>query len=169
MSSDKITATLIIEVLGRPPEHIEETLRDIIKKIDAEKDVAVVESRINPSVEVQNQKGMFTTFGEIEVETKDLVTLTILMFKYMPAHIEIISPESLKLNSFNLNAILNELAMRLHKYDEVARILQMEKSILENQLKGIFQKIQQAKENKKAKENDKEKESEEKTAFKDDK
>lgn len=162
MSSDKITASLVIEVLGRPPEHIEETLREIIKKIDEEKGVSVVESKLNPSVEIQNQKGMFTTFAEIEVETKDLLTLSVLMFKYLPAHIEIISPENLKMNSFEVNAVLNELIMKIHKYDEVARILQMEKSILENQLKGIYQKIQQAKENKKAKENDKEKDSDEK-------
>ncbi len=138
MSSDKIVASLVIEVLGRPPEHIEETLREIIKKIGEEDGVSILESKINSSVEIQNQKGMFTTFAEIEVETKDLTTLVILMFKYMPAHIEIISPEALTLTNNGWNDIFNELVRRLHGYDEVAGVLQMEKKILEDKLRHVL-------------------------------
>jgi hypothetical protein len=52
------------------------------------------------------------------------------MFKYMPAHIEIIQPELIALSNNGFNDILNELTRRLHGYDEIARIMQIEKQIL---------------------------------------
>ena len=58
----------------------------------------------------------------------------------MPAHIEIIYPEKIQLSNHELNDILNELTRRLHGYDEVARIVQVEKSILEKKLKELMPK-----------------------------
>jgi hypothetical protein len=55
----------------------------------------------------------------------------------MPAHIEIIQPEFIVLTSGGWNDILNELTRRLHGYDEVARIVQVEKSILEKKLREV--------------------------------
>ena len=122
-----INAILIIDVIGKPPKYLTETLSGIIKKIDAEKGVNVVGKKINEPKLMKDQKDFYTNFAEIEVEVQEIFNLVILMFKYMPAHIEIISPELIALTNNGWNEILNELTRRLHGYDEIARIVQTEK------------------------------------------
>ena len=144
-----IGVVMIIEVIGRPPEHLTETLNDLIKQIDEEKGVFVKEKKINEPVLMKDQKDFYTSFAEIEVEVEEILDLAMLMFKYMPAHIEIISPELIALTNNGWNDILNELTRRLHGYDEIARIIQTEKTILEKKLKEVIN------ENKEKKEQDK--------------
>ncbi len=134
--SKGIRAIMILEVLGRPPEHLTETLKKLAKEIDEEKGVDVKEKKINEPILMKDQKEFYTSFMEIEVEVEEILILAILMFKYMPAHIEIITPELIILSNNGWNDVLNELTRRLHGYDEMARVLQAEKNILEKKLKG---------------------------------
>ncbi len=158
MSSDerkKVSAMMIIEVLGRPPEYLIETLNNLIKQIGEEKGVVVKETKINEPVLMKEQKDFYTSFAELEIEVEEILYLAILMFKYMPAHIEILSPQNIVLSNSGWNDILNELTRRLHGYEEVTRIVQTEKMILENQLRTITglkeEDKKQEKENKKEK------------------
>ncbi len=133
-----INAVMIIEVLGKPPEHLTETLNEIVKKIDEEKGVSVLSKKINEPILIKDQKEFYTSFAEIEVGVKEIFNLGILMFKYMPAHIEVISPELIALTNNGWNEILNEITRRLHGYDEIARIVQAEKNILEKKLRELM-------------------------------
>ncbi len=139
MSSDevKVTAAIILDVIGKPPEHLIESLERIIDEIDKEKGITVTTKEIKVPTLMKDQKDFYTTFAEIEVEVEDILYLTILLFKYMPAHIEIISPENIALTNNGLNDILNELIRRLHGYDEIARILQAEKSVMLKKIQEI--------------------------------
>ncbi len=139
MSPDeiKIRAVMVLEILGRPPEYLTETLNSLIKSIGEEKGVIVKEKKINQPVLMKEQKDFYTSFAEVEVEVEEILQLVILMFKYMPAHIEIISPQNISLTNADWGDVLSELIRRLHGYEEIARILQTEKSVLEAKLREI--------------------------------
>lgn len=139
MSSDEVNvrAAIILDVIGKPPEHLIESLERIIDEIDKEKGITVKTKEIKVPTLMKDQKNFYTTFAEIEVEVEDILYLTILLFKYMPAHIEIISPENIVLTNNGLNDILNELIRRLHGYDEIARILQAEKAVMLKKIREI--------------------------------
>ena len=142
MNSDEtknISVVFILEVIGRPKEHLTETLDKIIKELDEEKRVSVKSKKINEPVLMKDQKDFYTSFAEVEIEIEKILDLAILVFKYMPAHVEIIYPEIIALQNNDWNDILNELARRLHGYDEVARIIQTEKIILEKKLRDILE------------------------------
>ena len=142
MSSDekkKVSAILVLEVLGRPPEYLTETLNNLIKTIGEEKGTVVKEAKINTPVELKEQKGFYASFTEIEVEVEEILYLAILMFKYMPAHVEIVSPANINLPTAGWNDIFNELVRRLHGYEEIAKMMQTEKVILENQLRTLLE------------------------------
>lgn len=126
----KVSAVMILDVIGRPPEHLVKSLEELINAIDKEQGVVVKSKQIKEPTVMKDQKDFYTTFAEIELEVDEILYLAILMFKYMPAHIEIISPELIALSNNGFNDILNELIRRLHSYDEIARIMQMEKQIL---------------------------------------
>lgn len=140
LTEDKIRAVILIEVLGKPPEHLKETLEKISETIGKEKGVEVKNSKINEAAELEKKPGFYTNFSEIEIETEGLMQLIMVLFKYMPAHIEIISPENLKISNNSLAELFNELTRRLHGYDEIARIMQVEKKILEKKLKEVLEK-----------------------------
>ncbi|MBU3907076.1 MAG: hypothetical protein KKA64_02380 [Nanoarchaeota archaeon] len=133
-----IRAILIIEVLGKPAEHLTQTLQNLIKNIEEEPKVQVIEQKINEPILIKDQKNFYTSFAEIEVEVEEILYLAVLMFKYMPAHIEIINPELIALTNNGWNDILNELTRRLHGYEEIARIIQAERGILEKRLKEVL-------------------------------
>lgn len=139
MSSDevKVSVIMILDIIGRPPEHLVESLEKIIEEMGKEKGVTLKSKQIKEPAPIKDQKDFYTTFAEIEVEVDEILYLAILMFKYMPAHIEIIQPELITLSNNGFNDILNELTRRLHGYDEIARIMQIEKQILINKIQEL--------------------------------
>lgn len=140
-----IKAVFILEIIGKPKEHLVQTLEKIIESIDKEKGVKVIEKKIKEPVELKNNKDFYTTFAEIEIEVEEILQIAILMFKYMPANVEIIEPELIALSNNGWNDILNELTRRLHAYDEIARVLQMQTAKLQRDLKEFGFEIKDGK------------------------
>ena len=123
---EKITALMIIEVLGRPESYLKETLESLIKQINEEKGVKLNTKKINEPHHVKEEKDLFTSFAEIEVEVESPAILPVLVFKYMPSHIEVIEPENFIFKNLDFGEMLNEITRRLHKYEELVRIMQIQ-------------------------------------------
>lgn len=130
-----IRAAIILEMIGRPANHLTESMEKIIQEMEKEKGVKVVSKDIKEPVELKENKEFFSTFSEIEIEAEEIANIAIILFKYMPAHIEIIEPELIALTNNGWGDIFNELARRLHGYDEVARVLQFRNAELEKKVK----------------------------------
>ncbi len=148
MNSDdkpKIRVLMMLEVIGKPAEHLVAALEDLIKKLDEEQGVTVQkkdikEPKLIESKEGAQPSGFYTTFAEVEIDIEEISSLAYLIFRYMPAHIEVISPEVIALTNNGWNELFNELSRKLHGYDEVVRIVQVEKNILEKKLKELMGK-----------------------------
>jgi len=144
MSSDKsletkgIRVSFILEIIGCPPEHLIKTLEEIIKQIDNEKGVKVLSKEIKEPVLLKDSKEFYSTFAEIEIEVENILYIAILMFKYMPAHVEIIEPELIALTNNGWTDIFSEVTRRLHGYEEIARVLQIENKKLNEKLKELM-------------------------------
>ena len=135
-----ISARYILEIIGHPPEHLAETLEKLIAEMGKEKGVKVLDKKIMEPVEMEQQKGFYTTFAEVEVEVEEVLHLALLMFKYMPANVEIIEPELIALSNNGWSEILSEITRRLHSYDEVARVLQIQNSEMQKKLQELMPK-----------------------------
>ena len=132
-----IQAMLVLEMIGRPAEFITESMNKVVEEMEKEKGVKVISRSIKEPVELKENKEFFTTFAEVEIEVEEVANLAILMFKYMPAHIEIIEPELIALTNNGWGDILSELTRRLHGYDEVARVLQYENAELKKKIEEL--------------------------------
>ena len=130
LDETKMKAIVIFDIIGKPAEHLVETLEQFITAVDNEKGINVLSKNIKEPVSMKEQEGFYTTFAEVEVEIEEFLYLFVLLFKYMPAHIEIVYPEIIAFSNNGWNDILNELARRLHGYDEIARMMQIEKEML---------------------------------------
>jgi hypothetical protein len=120
--------------MGRPPEHIKEALNALIGKLGLEKGVKVLESKMHEPALVKDTKDIYTAFAEISIEFDSLTYYFGVLFAYMPAHIEIISPENLQLSNFELNDLGNKLLLRLHDYDALTKNFLYEKKFLTRKL-----------------------------------
>ncbi len=133
-----ISSTIILEIIGKPAEHLVTTLEDLIKKMGEEKGVKVINKKINEPVLMKDTKDFYTTFAEVDLEVEDILYLAIVMFKYMPAHVEVIEPELIALTNNGWTDILSELTRRLHGYEEVTRVLQLQNSKMQKKLKELL-------------------------------
>lgn len=134
----KVIVNLILEVLGRPPEHLKETLEKLLEGIKKEKGVLSLNSKtIKEPVLVKDQNNLYVSFADFEIEIESLVTLTFIVFKYMPAHIEVVYPEKLSLSNNEWNMVLNEITRKIHTYDEVTRVVQMQNNMLQEKIKEL--------------------------------
>src|SRR3990167_6615086 len=138
MRNEKINAIMILEAIGKPAEHLTTALNNLVGEVEKEKGVIVLNKILNEPAVMKDRKDLYTAFVELEIEVEEVLHIAILMFKYMPAHIEIISPELIVLTNNGWNDVLNELTRRLHGYDEVARVIQIEKNILEKKLRELL-------------------------------
>jgi len=152
MSKKPITALMIIEMLGRPKEHLEETFKEYIKKISSEKDVTLINQKIHEPKKIEHKPDekkeepraeveLFLTFAEIEIETNDIVTLMRIIFNYLPSHIEIISPENLELKNLDFNELFNEVIRRIHEYDNITKSVLMKNKIMHDQFQQIINNL----------------------------
>lgn len=153
MKDEKVNALMILEIIGKPAQYLVDTMNNVINQLAVEPGVAVRNRNVreprkleekagiaNPSregVKIEEQKEFYLSFAEVEVETDNIFTFIMLLFKYMPAHVEIISPEHISIPNSGMNEILNNLVSKLHGYDEIARVLQVQKAILEDKLKHL--------------------------------
>lgn len=134
-----IRAILIIEILGRPPEHVTQALNTVLASMKQDKKLIVLRQKTYRPKRAIDSKELFTAFMEVEVLTNGLIKLFEVCFDYMPSSIEIIEPAGLKLTAAQANAVVNDLAGRLHKFGEVAKRLNMEKQILQEKLNQVLQ------------------------------
>jgi len=143
MAETKIKALFIFEVMGRPPEHLKKSLEEYIKKLGENKGIKITKKEIHEpkSIEKEGVKDLFTTFSEVEVIVDDLNLIFEITLNMLPAHAEIIEPAELRMKNFDLSSIISNLSIKLHKYDEIAKTITIEKSILIRRLQEMQEKI----------------------------
>ena len=68
-----IKVRVIIEILGSPKKHVEETINKVVKKIETEEtDIKLLNGKSYEATEV---KGLWSTFAELELEFNNLYDL----------------------------------------------------------------------------------------------
>lgn len=157
MAETKIKALFIFEVMGRPPEHLKKSLEEYIKKLGENKGVNVIRKEIHEPkpIEKPGAEGLFTTFAEVEVIVDDLNLIFEITLNMLPAHAEIIEPANIKLKNFDLSGVISNLSIKLHRYDEIAKAVTMEKNILIKRLQEMQERINNLEKNVKKPEKEK--------------
>jgi hypothetical protein len=134
---EKIRASIVIEILGRPPEHVTEALNSLVTKLGSEKGVKLINKIIHEPQLAKDSKTLFSSFAEVELELDSIVNLFGIVFSYLPAHVEIISPEKVILPNAEMSEFASRLSEKLHEYDAVAKRLLVEREQLVKKLYEI--------------------------------
>jgi len=118
-----VTTIIIIEMMGRPPEHLKKGLMAHLEKFGAQKNVEVIKQTMSEPRLIDENNELYTIFSEVEFTCPTLLDVMNVIFDYMPASVEIVDPQTLSLPSDEATEVMNSLAGRLHKYDDVAKIM----------------------------------------------
>lgn len=142
---DKIRALFIFEMLGRPAEHIKEALEGLVDNLGNQKGIEINRRKVHEPKTAEKDgkeiKNLFTTFAEVELTADNLNLIFAVVTNMLPANVEIIEPDELRLKNFDLSSALSELAIKLHRYDEVAKALAIERRNIMNHIKILDDKI----------------------------
>jgi hypothetical protein len=138
---DKVHATMLLEILGKPKERVTEALETMTTKLGAEKGVSVTNKNIHDPAPLEGSNTLFTAFSELEVKFDEIGDFFQVLFSYMPAHVEITKPEKVSFMNSDLNEIGNSLLQRLHNYDAISKRVLIERDTLIKRLKEEFPEV----------------------------
>jgi len=155
---DKIKALFIFEMLGRPPDHIKKSLEEVVDKVGEVKGVTLNSKKIHEPKPVEDKsehKELFSTFAEIEVEVDNLNLLFAIVLNMLPANVEVLAPEELKFKNFDISSVLSQLTVKIHRYDELAKIMLIQKQNMTNEINDLQNKLKNFESEKKSSNKDK--------------
>lgn len=137
-NEQQIRFRTIIEILGKPKEHVEESLKKYVEQIKNDGNFMLLKEDYVPA----EQKGkLFSTFAELEIVSKSLPAMIGFCFDYMPSTMEIIKPEELKLKMTDLSSMLIDLQARLHKVDMVAKSFKIENDFIKRNMNALTRNL----------------------------
>ena len=140
---------MIVEMAGRPAEHLTAAIEKHIGVLNDIKDVEVHSIKVSeprvieqegddaPLDSLGHQTGqeIFTTFSEADFECESFGRMTEIMFDFMPSSVEVIEPGKLEIDAPEATAFLNNISGRLHRYDEIAKVLGERHKDMEDRLR----------------------------------
>jgi len=112
---------VMFEMLGKPKEHIEETIRKYIEKIKTDPNIEIFKEHFGDARTQEDD--LWSTFAEVEMLVKSMDKLTWLCVNFMPASIEIIQPEKKTYTNKEISFWINDVLARLHEISLMTKSL----------------------------------------------
>ncbi|MAG73472.1 hypothetical protein CL620_04095 [archaeon] len=133
----KIVFRTLIEVIGKPKEHVETALKGYLEKIGADERYTVLKKELADIKKQDGEQELWAIFAELEVEAREIPHIVSFCFDYMPSIIEVISPKSLVFDDVTTSHFLNDLQTRLHQIDMLTKQMRMENDALKHNTKAL--------------------------------
>lgn len=132
----KIKFLITFEIVGKPKEHVENSIKEYMENIKKDARIEVIKEDIAEAIELDD--GMFSTFCESEMAIKDLNVLTWLAVNFSPASIEILEPNSIGFSAANMTLWYNDLLSKLHEISTNMRATTQKNKILSLSMNTII-------------------------------
>jgi hypothetical protein len=124
----------IIEIAGKPAEHVKQVLEKLLEGLGKEKDVKLIYKKINEPKEGEKTPGLFSAFAEIEFMAKSFGRVMEFVIDYMPSSVEIVAPTDLNIKLAEANGVLNDLVGKIFKYETFMKALAVQNMNLRQEL-----------------------------------
>ena len=127
----------VIEILGRPKEHVESAIKEQVEKIKKDTKYQILEAEF-AEIKKQEEQDLWATFAELEVKAAKVEDLTFFCFEFMPSIIEIVEPENFQISDKDFSLFLNDLQAQLHQVDMVAKHVKLENDQLKRNMVALL-------------------------------
>ena len=123
-----LRANIIFEIIGKPKEHIEQTMKAYIENIKQETELKIINEEQEPAEEMED--GLFGVIAEVEMLIPNIEKLNWLCINFTPASIEILEPNKMTVKAKEIMDWTNDLLSRLHEIGIVQKNLQGQHDVL---------------------------------------
>jgi hypothetical protein len=123
-----IQSRVIIEIVGKPKEHVEKAIQDLMDHMRKNKDVIILTEHIEKAKE--HEGDLWSTFSDVEFLVEGIPKLVGFCFDYMPSSVEIMEPEDFRLKAREIASFVNEMQAKLHNLGIVIKRLKNENLFL---------------------------------------
>lgn len=135
--SKRILFRAVVEVLGKPKEHVDSTLKGYLKKLKENSRYEIVQEDL-AELKQHEESELWMAFAELEIKAAGVAEIIDFCFDYMPSLIEIIEPEELRLDSLTTSSFLNDMQAKLHGVDMIAKQMKMENQLINQSLARLL-------------------------------
>lgn len=125
------------EVIGKPKEHVEETIQQLVETVKKEETIQVLEEHIDDAVATEND--FFSTFAEVDMMVKNVETLTWLAANITPATIEIIEPLNFSFTAGDMQGWINDVLSTMHSIGYAHKTQNAELQFIKGQLRTLVE------------------------------
>ena len=133
-----IRCRTIIEVLGKPKEHVESAIKEYVEHIKQDSELVILSEDYS---EIKEQGKLWSKFVELDLVIKGTLKLISFCFEYMPSSLEILKPEHLIMTNPELSNFLNDLQARLHGVDMIVKQLKAENDFLRQNMNAVLHNV----------------------------
>ncbi len=119
----------IIEIIARPKEMVDKTLREVVKVINSRYKVL---NEDYSDIELVPNSSLFSGFVEVEFKVKSFEELFDAILDFGPTIVEIVEPSEIKISSAELQASLSDLLNKIHEMSKIINALKIENLRLKN-------------------------------------
>ena len=143
--TDKILCRAIVEIVGKPKEHVERAINMVIEQTAEIKGLEIERKEIAPIKSLKNENlnktedkiqkisgELFSTFAELDLRADDIDPIASFCFEFMPSSIEIMEPEKTEVKLRDISKLLNDILSKIHNADMAVKRLNFENSTLKN-------------------------------------
>ncbi len=134
-----ILTRIILEILGKPKEHVEKTAKDLEKQIKSLERLTVLSSEV-ASVEPQ-EEGLFSTFIETEILFKNIHHILDFTFNFMPSSVEILEPDKITMKTARFKDLIHDFIGKHHQVEAMAREIKAHNSIITKKMRIIIKNM----------------------------
>lgn len=135
--SKKVLFRAVVEVLGKPKEHVDSTLKGYLQKLKENSRYQMVKEEL-AELKQHEESELWMAFAELEIKTSGVAEIIDFCFDYMPSMIEIIEPEELQLDCLAVSSFLNDMQAKLHGVDMLAKQMKMENQLTNQSLARLL-------------------------------
>ena len=128
---------MIVEMAGRPAEHVKESLEKHIKVLDDVDDITLHSIKVSEPKEIEGSKGFFSSFAEVDFEVDKFNNLGNIVLDFMPSSIEVVEPANITISMKDATDMMNVFSGRLHKYDEIAKVAKFKIGKMNEELEAL--------------------------------
>lgn len=121
----------IIEILGKPKEHVEKTIANVINELKKREGLTLINEKIAKTKKLEN---FFSSYVDVELKLSSMDQLIDFCFDFLPSNVEIIEPEEINLDSHLLAEYMNDLLAKLHQQSMVIRNMHAENLVMKQKL-----------------------------------
>lgn len=134
----EVIARVILNVAGKPKEHVDDSMRQMIETIEKEKGIKILKKKI---MKAQKEESYFSSVSEIDIRLEDSSALMGFCLDYMPSSVEVIEPDVVEMDTLGMSGILNDMLSKLHHVNMGYASIKAENQLLkqngENLLKNL--------------------------------